>query len=63
VNLERDLRELGITIVEMSGRAGDLYLMDMRLLHTPSINSTKNIRMMATTRVFLNARRLAWRHP
>jgi hypothetical protein len=37
-------------IVEMSGKAGDVYLMDMRVLHTPSINATKNIRMMATTR-------------
>jgi hypothetical protein len=34
----------------MSGRAGDVYLMDMRLLHTPSINSTNKVRMMATVR-------------
>src|SRR5690606_3627961 len=25
--------------IEMEGRAGDVYLMDMRLLHTPSINA------------------------
>jgi len=41
-----------VSILEMAGRAGDVYLMDMRLLHTPSINSTKNVRMMATTRYF-----------
>jgi hypothetical protein len=42
-------------IVEMSGRAGDVYLMDMRVLHTPSINATKHIRMMATTRFQLGS--------
>jgi Phytanoyl-CoA dioxygenase (PhyH) len=49
-DLQQRLHEQGITIVEMSGRAGDVYLMDMRVLHTPSINATKHIRMMATTR-------------
>lgn len=49
-DLEQQLREQDITIVEMSGRAGDVYLMDMRVLHTPSINATKHMRMMATTR-------------
>lgn len=39
-----------LSIVEMSGPAGDVHLMDMRLLHTPSINSTKSVRMMATVR-------------
>ena len=40
-------------IVEMSGQAGDVFLMDMRVLHTPSINASKHIRMMATTRFLL----------
>lgn len=53
-SLERDLYALGITIVEMCGRTGDVILMDMRLLHTPSINTTKNVRMMATSRFFLD---------
>jgi hypothetical protein len=57
VDLERNLRELGITILEMAGRAGDVFLMDMRLLHTPSLNSTKNPRMMATARCFFHAHR------
>ncbi len=39
-----------IQIVEMSGRAGDVFLMDLRVLHSPSINSKRNIRMMATNR-------------
>lgn len=51
--LEAHLHGLGVTIVEMSGKAGDVYLMDMRLLHTPSINATKNLRMMATSRFIL----------
>lgn len=45
-----DLNQRGLSIVEMSGRAGDVYLMDMRLLHTPSINASRQPRMMATTR-------------
>jgi len=53
-DLETSLRTLGITLVEMSGQAGDVFLMDMRLLHTPSINSTKHLRMMATARFYLN---------
>ena len=44
------LQALGVDVVEMSGRAGDVYLMDMRLLHTPSINATRQMRLMATTR-------------
>lgn len=39
-----------IQIIEMSGRAGDVYLMDLRVLHSPSINARRNIRMMATNR-------------
>lgn len=54
--LERRLHDLGITLVEMSGRAGDVFLMDMRLLHTPSINATDRLRMMATCRCFLDPR-------
>lgn len=41
-----------LSLLEMSGRAGDVYLMDMRFLHTPSINATKNVRIMATVRCF-----------
>lgn len=52
-DLERRLRALGIALVEMSGRAGDVFMMDMRLLHTPSVNSTPDMRMMATSRCFL----------
>ncbi|MCR6480492.1 phytanoyl-CoA dioxygenase family protein [Variovorax sp. ZS18.2.2] len=53
-DLERSLQPLGIDIVEMSGRAGDVFLIDLRLLHAPSVNATKNVRMMATVRCFLN---------
>lgn len=42
--------DVELSIIEMAGKAGDVYLMDMRLLHTPSINATKNVRMMATAR-------------
>ncbi|WP_431511111.1 phytanoyl-CoA dioxygenase family protein [Variovorax sp. DAIF25] len=50
LDLERRLGEQGLAIVEMCGRAGDVFLMDMRVLHTPSVNATKQPRMMATTR-------------
>ena len=52
--LERELRSSNLSILEMSGQAGDMYLMDMRMLHTPSINATKNVRIMATVR-FMSA--------
>lgn len=39
-----------LLLMEMTGRAGDVYLMDMRVLHTPSINASKKPRLMATMR-------------
>lgn len=47
------LRAFDTEVIEMSGRAGDVFLMDMRVMHTPSINASKHIRMMATTRFLL----------
>jgi hypothetical protein len=59
LDLERKLRELDVTVLEMSGRAGDVFLMDMRVMHSPSVNSTRNTRMMATCRCLLDASRPA----
>jgi len=55
----------GTSIIEMSGRAGDVFLMDMRLLHTPSINATKSMRMMATSRCLMEVGHgdAAWKVP
>lgn len=39
-----------LKLVEMTGRAGDVYLMDMRVLHTPAVNDSRKLRIMATTR-------------
>jgi len=47
----REIRGVPISIVEMCGRAGDVYLMDMRVLHSPSVNATKAARMMASLRL------------
>jgi ectoine hydroxylase-related dioxygenase (phytanoyl-CoA dioxygenase family) len=47
-----------MSIVEMAGEAGDVYLMDMRVLHTPSINATHNVRIMATVRYLANELRM-----
>lgn len=44
---------VNIQIIEMSGKAGDVYLMDLRVLHSPSINGQKHLRMMATNRFFV----------
>jgi ectoine hydroxylase-related dioxygenase (phytanoyl-CoA dioxygenase family) len=52
-DLEAELQAKRLSIVEMSGKAGDVVLMDMRVLHTPSINASKNVRMMATARFFV----------
>jgi hypothetical protein len=49
-DVHQALLDFDVEVVEMSGRAGDVYLMDMRVLHTPSVNCSPNIRMMATTR-------------
>lgn len=49
----RDLSPTPDRVAEMCGKAGDVYLMDMRVLHAPSINATKNARMMLTSR-YLN---------
>ena len=47
------LHELGLTIVEFAGKSGDVYLMDMRTLHTPSVNTSNQMRVVATVRYFL----------
>lgn len=52
-DLQRDLQGLDVEVIEMSGRAGDVFLMDMRVLHTPSVNSSKHLRAMATCRFIL----------
>lgn len=48
--LAAGLAAQGLGILEMTGRAGDVYLMDMRLLHSPSINASRQVRIMATAR-------------
>jgi Phytanoyl-CoA dioxygenase (PhyH) len=47
------LRELGLAVVELTGKSGDAYLMDMRTLHTPSVNASNQMRVVATVRYFL----------
>jgi hypothetical protein len=44
------LEGIPLSRVEMCGKAGDVYLMDMRVLHSPSHNTRKTPRMMATAR-------------
>jgi ectoine hydroxylase-related dioxygenase (phytanoyl-CoA dioxygenase family) len=53
---EDTLRDFGLKLIEMSGQAGDVYLMDMRTLHTPAINESNKMRMMATCRCLMDWR-------
>ncbi len=39
-----------LEVVELTGRVGDAYLMDLRVLHTPAPNASETARMMATCR-------------
>ncbi|WP_108812194.1 phytanoyl-CoA dioxygenase family protein [Sphingorhabdus sp. Alg231-15] len=39
-----------LKVVELSGRAGDVYLMDLRVLHTPAQNCSDKARLMLTCR-------------
>jgi hypothetical protein len=47
---EAAIQAMGVQVVEMSGHAGDVFLMDMRVLHSPSINDSEHVRVMATCR-------------
>lgn len=49
----KPLAQLGLSIVELAGKAGDVHLMDMRLLHTPALNASKQLRLMATIRYYV----------
>lgn len=49
-HVTKGLRPNAENVVEMSGQAGDVYVMDMRVLHAPSINATRQARIMAAAR-------------
>lgn len=46
------LHEPNLSLVELIGTSGDVYVMDMRVLHTPSINTSSQMRAVATVRYF-----------
>lgn len=54
-DIEPMLAANDLSLLEMTGRAGDAYLMDLRLLHTPTINASERPRMMATARYLAGA--------
>ncbi len=47
--------EVDVEVVELTGKAGDVYLMDLRMLHTPAPNSSHRARMMLTCRLPITA--------
>ena len=42
--------DVKLQVVELTGRVGDLYLMDLRVLHAPAPNSSEKARIMPTCR-------------
>ena len=48
-----------LQVVEMSGEAGDVYFMDLRLLHTVAPNARPTPRLMLTQRYLLESARIA----
>lgn len=54
---EATVNDLGLSIVELAGNSGDVYLMDMRVLHTPSVNTSQRMRVVGTVRYFLEESR------
>lgn len=61
----RFMREVGhvgdveLQVVEMTGEPGDVYFMDLRVLHTIAPNTRPRPRIMLTQRYLLEASRLA----
>lgn len=51
--------EVELKVAEMTGEAGDVYFMDLRVLHTISPNARQVPRIMLTGRYFLEATRKA----
>ncbi len=58
---QRLLHEIGfcqdveLQVVELSGKPGDVYFIDLRVLHAGAPNATSTPRMMLTRRFFLEA--------
>ena len=48
---------VAVQVVEMCGEAGDAYLMDMRTIHAPASNPSRNPRMMLTSRYLVGRER------
>lgn len=42
--------DVELKVLELSGRVGDVYLMDLRVLHTPAQNCSDKARLMLTCR-------------
>ncbi len=42
--------DVELEVIELTGRIGDVYLMDLRVLHAPAPNSSQTARMMLTCR-------------
>ena len=43
--------DVPLQVVELAGKAGDAYITDLRLLHTPAPNASSRPRLMATQRL------------
>ncbi len=43
--------DVDLKIVEITGQVGDVYFMDLRVLHTPAVNASDKARLMLTCRL------------
>jgi hypothetical protein len=53
----RDVGDVELQVVEMHGEPGDVFLMDLRILHTLAPNAARVPRIMATQRFLLESLR------
>ena len=53
--------EVNLRIIELTGEPGDLYLADLRLLHTVAPNASNRPRLMLTNRFFCEDSMNLWR--
>ncbi len=49
--LTGSVADIELKVIELCGKVGDVYLMDLRVLHTPAPNAANNARMMLTCRL------------
>ncbi|MEM7029491.1 MAG: hypothetical protein AAF629_07995 [Chloroflexota bacterium] len=55
--------DVELQVAELHGEPGDVYLMDIRMLHARSVNTASTARLMITQRSCLEAARNQFQSP